>query len=112
MCSGSFSNGPTVHLKGIHARISSVNNVTNAEYYVDNPSQTGVCINGYTSPITAKEAVQCGEVYHIRLAIADMTESFVKFTSENPCILDCTDDTGAWHMHQWNIAGRERSGMN
>ena len=93
---------------GLPITVSSVNNVTNAEYYVDNPSQTGVCINGYTSPITAKEAVQCGEVYHIRLAIADGSdtalESFLilesgSFTSENPCILGCTDDT-AWNFDE------------
>jgi len=61
--------------------ISSVNNVTNSEYYVDNPGQNGICINGYTTTFTAAAAVQCGETYHIKLAIADGSdtalESFV-----------------------------------
>ena len=61
--------------------ISSVNNVTNAAYYIDNPSQQGICTNGYTTTFTAAAAVQCGETYHIKLAIADGSdtalESFV-----------------------------------
>lgn len=61
--------------------ISSVNNVTNPEYYNDNPGQTGICTNGYTETFTAEAAVQCGEIYHIKLAIADGSdtalESFV-----------------------------------
>ncbi|MFB1019202.1 MAG: choice-of-anchor L domain-containing protein, partial [Flavobacteriales bacterium] len=61
--------------------ISSVNNVTNAAYYIDNPSNNGICINGYTETFTASASVQCGEVYHIKLAIADGSdnalESFV-----------------------------------
>lgn len=61
--------------------ISSVNNVTNSQYYIDNPAQNGICINGYTTTFTAAAAVQCGETYHIKLAIADGSdtalESFV-----------------------------------
>ena len=61
--------------------ISSVNNVTNSQYYIDNPGQSGICINGYTTTFTAEAAVQCGETYHIKLAIADGSdtalESFV-----------------------------------
>lgn len=61
--------------------ISSVNNVTNPQFYVDNQGQTGICTNGYTTTFTAKAAVQCGETYHIKLAIADGSdtalESFV-----------------------------------
>lgn len=61
--------------------ISSVNNVTNPEYYNDNPGQAGICTNGYTETFTAEAAVQCGEIYHIKLAIADGSdtalESFV-----------------------------------
>ena len=61
--------------------ISSVNNVTNSEYYVDNAGQAGICTNGYTTTFTASASVQCGETYHIKLAIADGSdtalESFV-----------------------------------
>ena len=65
--------------------ISSVNNVTNSDYYIDNPAQEGICTNGYTTTFTAAAAVQCGETYHIKLAIADGTdtalESFVVLES-------------------------------
>ena len=61
--------------------ISSVNNVTNVEYYINNPGNLGICINGYTETFTASASVQCGETYHIKLAIADGSdnalESFV-----------------------------------
>jgi gliding motility-associated-like protein len=56
--------------------ISSVNNVTNSQYYVNNPgSTTPPCINGYTLPFTAMHEVQCGETYHIKLAIADGSDT-------------------------------------
>ena len=86
--------------------VSSVNNVTNSEFYVDNPTQNEVCINGHTIPMTAKAAVQCGEMYHIRLAIGDGSDSSLEtfvvleagsFSSENPCVLGCTDED-AWNF--------------
>ena len=51
--------------------ISSVNDVTNPEYYIDNFNNNGICIDGYTEAFTASAQVQCGETYHIKLAIAD-----------------------------------------
>lgn len=39
--------------------ISSVNNVLNSQYYIDQPQ--GVVINGMTTVFTAKHPVQCGE---------------------------------------------------
>ncbi len=55
--------------------ISSVNSGTNSEYYVDNQGGTDVCINGYTVPFTAEYPVECGETYHIKLAIADGSDT-------------------------------------
>ena len=59
--------------------ISSVNSVTpiNAQYFVDNTGglDTIAYADGYTTVLTAYAAVQCGETYHIRLAIADGTDS-------------------------------------
>jgi gliding motility-associated-like protein len=61
--------------------ISSVNNSTNPEYYIDNFANNNICIDGYTQTFTASASVQCGETYHIKLAIADGSdtalESFV-----------------------------------
>lgn len=55
--------------------ISSVNSGTNSQYYVDNQGGTDVCINGYTVPFKAEYPVQCGETYHIKLAIADGSDT-------------------------------------
>ncbi len=55
--------------------ISSVNSGTNPEYYVNNQSENGICILGYTTTFTAEAAVQCGETYHIKLAIADGSDT-------------------------------------
>ncbi len=55
--------------------VSSVNNVTNSAYYVDNPGNETLCQNGYTVKLTAESEVECGETYHIRLAIADGSDT-------------------------------------
>lgn len=56
--------------------ISSVNNVLNEEYYIDNPfPNAGVAVNGYTQMFVASSPVQCGQLYHIKLAIADGTDT-------------------------------------
>ena len=55
--------------------ISSVNSGTNPEYYIDNQGGEDVCINGYTVPFTAMHVVECGETYHIKLAIADGSDT-------------------------------------
>ena len=57
--------------------ISSVNNVLNSQYYIDNQftfPQTVSC-NGFTTLFNATTIVQCGETYHIRLALADGSDS-------------------------------------
>ncbi len=51
--------------------ISSVNNVLNPNYYVDNQANTDISSNGYTASLVAEHPLQCGSTYHIRLAIAD-----------------------------------------
>jgi gliding motility-associated-like protein len=55
--------------------ISSVNDVLNTEYYIDNFSNDGVAIDGYTTKLTAWSQVECGETYHIKLAIADGSDT-------------------------------------
>ena len=57
--------------------ISSVNNLLNSQYYIDNQStfpQTISC-NGFNTSFTATTLVQCGEIYHIRLALADGSDT-------------------------------------
>jgi gliding motility-associated-like protein len=53
--------------------ISSVNDGLNSEYYIDNSLTQDMLVglDGYTTNFTAYHPVQCGETYHLRLAIAD-----------------------------------------
>lgn len=55
--------------------ISSVNGGLNGTYHVTNlPNNTNLSMNGYTTVLTAKEAVNPCDTFHIRLAIADGTD--------------------------------------
>ena len=59
--------------------ISSVNNVINAPYYVDNgPGLIPINLNGFTVKIAAQYDLTCGETYHIRLAIANGSDQALK----------------------------------
>lgn len=59
--------------------ISSVNNITNSEYYIDHaagsPNDIPTCLNGNTVSLRAVSEVVCGETYHIKLAIADGSDT-------------------------------------
>ena len=50
----------------------------NTEFYVDNATNTAPTatqLDGFTVVLTAEAQVQCGEVYHIKIAIADAGDS-------------------------------------
>lgn len=53
--------------------IDDVNANLNGAYYVDNENPAGQTVqyDGFTTVLTAEAIVQCGEEYHIRIAIAD-----------------------------------------
>jgi gliding motility-associated-like protein len=55
--------------------ISSVNNVLNSSYYINNQPNVGIYLNGYTVTLEAWSLVECGETYHIKLAIADGSDT-------------------------------------
>jgi len=84
--------------------ISSVNSVTpiNQQYFVDNSGglDTIADADGLTTVLTATAVVQCGETYHIKLAIADGTDSglssyvWLEAGSFKSPVLDVTDDLG------------------
>ena len=67
--------------------ISSVNASVNSEFFINNQSlETVADADGFTVPLTAIAAVECGETYHIRLAIADGSDgglSSYVFLEEN-----------------------------
>ena len=84
--------------------ISSVNSVTpiNAQYFVNNQNglDTIADADGLTTVLTAIAVVQCGETYHIRLAIADGSDQglssyvWLEAGSFKSPILNVTDNLG------------------
>ena len=56
--------------------ISSVNGTINPEFYVLNDNDD-ICMNGYTTVLTAVYPVICGETYHIKLAIGDGSDTIL-----------------------------------
>lgn len=73
--SGTFSGGAIniaqLPSPVIPVTINNVNPTTNSSYYVSNAGGTSTQFDGYTVVLQAGAAVQCGETYHIKLAIAD-----------------------------------------
>lgn len=71
--SGGAINIATVPGTSTPVSIDNVNSTVNAAYYVNNETPPGMTIqyDGYTVVMQAKAAVQCGETYHIKLAICD-----------------------------------------
>lgn len=57
----------------------NVNANVNSQYYVDNENPPGTCVqyDGFTTVLVAQYPVQCGETYHIKLAIADALDGIV-----------------------------------
>lgn len=47
----------------------------NSVYYVNNGAGTTICYDGFTVVLTARYEVQCGETYHIKMAIGDGSDS-------------------------------------
>src|SRR5690606_20583855 len=52
------------------------NFVAHSIYFVNNQSTFPQTVNypGFTVPLTAKAQVQCGQTYHIKLAISDVSD--------------------------------------
>ncbi len=76
---GGFPDG-AVNIAGVPGTdlpitISSVNNVLNDEYYIDNVNNNDIAQDGFTVKLTATHTLICGETYHIKLAIADGTDT-------------------------------------
>ena len=73
--------------------ISSVNETVNAEYFVNNQNlETVDDADGFTILLTAVAAVECGEIYHIRLAIADGSDGLSSYVFLEETV---------FHHHSW-----------
>jgi hypothetical protein len=51
--------------------INTLNQFVNTQYFVDNENGATLQYDAFTTPLWAELAVQAGETYHIRVAIAD-----------------------------------------
>tara|TARA_B100000767_G_scaffold130433_1_gene123823 strand:+ start:49 stop:2286 length:2238 start_codon:yes stop_codon:yes gene_type:complete len=63
--------------------IFNVNNISNSAYYVDNGTgatapqnsdPTVIQFDGFTTPLTATAAVNCGDTYNIKIVVADVND--------------------------------------
>lgn len=57
--------------------ISTIHPGLNWQYYVDNPSSTGISYNGYTVPIEIRFDVICDSTYHFKFAVADCQDGIL-----------------------------------
>ena len=59
-----------------YVTINNVNPVTNPQYFISNPvGAPGINYGGFTVIIPAQAQVQCGAVYHIKLAIGNVSDN-------------------------------------
>ncbi len=79
--------------------INSVNSFVNSQYFVVNTGQILAQYDAYTTPLHASiGGLQIGEAYHIKLAIADVSDSMLDsgvFLSGNSFVQACTDGSRA-----------------
>lgn len=47
---------------------------TNCQFFIDNCGGSTIEYNGFTTPLTASSPVECGETYHLVIAIADVDD--------------------------------------
>jgi hypothetical protein len=80
---GFFVSGPgikgskniaTIPGTAIPVSINSVNAGKNSQYFVDNTSGISIQYDGFTKPLTAVQAVTPFSTYHLKIAIADVTD--------------------------------------
>ncbi len=50
---------------------------SNAQYYVNNGSGTTMQMDGFTVPLVGRSRVQCGQSYHIKIALSDAGDASV-----------------------------------
>lgn len=91
--------------------IDNVNNMSNPAYYVDNGDGLSypwdsdpqyIQFDGFTVPLTAYATVQCGQTYHLKIAIADAGDALYdsgvfleggSFSSPNPFSVEAQTDS-------------------
>ncbi|MCB0402600.1 MAG: gliding motility-associated C-terminal domain-containing protein [Flavobacteriales bacterium] len=83
--------------------ISSIHPGLNSQYYISNSTETNNEFNGFTTVISIAYPVQCGQLYHFKIAVADCQDDWLdtgvflegsSFTSDELVQVDVTTVTG------------------
>ena len=61
---------------GLSVSIANINPVNNPEFFIPSNNQY-VRYGGYTVPLVAKFYADSGQIYHLKIAIADVSDSFL-----------------------------------
>ena len=70
-----YVNVATIPGTSFPVEINSINATVNAQYYIDNSTSLDFVFDGYTVPLEAKFFAQAGGSYHVKLVIADVSDS-------------------------------------
>ncbi len=70
-----YVNVATIPGTSIPVEINSINATVNPQFYIDNSTSLTFVFDGYTVPLEAKFFAQAGGSYHVKLVIADVSDS-------------------------------------
>ncbi|MFN5633038.1 MAG: choice-of-anchor L domain-containing protein, partial [Flavobacteriia bacterium] len=70
-----YVNVATIPGTSIPVEINSINATVNPQFYIDNSTSLNFVFDGYTVPLEAKFFAQAGVSYHVKLVIADLSDS-------------------------------------
>ena len=70
-----YVNVATIPGTSIPVEINSINATVNPQFYIDNSTSLNFIFDGYTVPLEAKFFAQAGGSYHVKLVIADVSDS-------------------------------------
>ena len=70
-----YANVATIPGTTIPVEINSINATVNPQFYIDNSTSLNFVFDGYTVPLEAKFFAQAGGSYHVKLVIADVSDS-------------------------------------
>jgi hypothetical protein len=70
-----YVNVATIPGTTIPVEINTINATVNPQYYLDNSTSLNFVFDGYTVPLEAKFFAQAGGSYHVKLVIADVSDS-------------------------------------
>ena len=89
--------------------ISSIHPGLNSQYYISNTSEQNHEFNGFTTVIGIAYPVQCGQLYHFKIAVADCQDDYLdtgvfiegsSFTSDELVVVDVTTVTGDSNIYE------------